>query len=197
MTGPHVPPFLPAFVPRELCDTVGVDPAQPGAPATCVDIVRTDVDGDGVSARGASPEQVAALQQVVADARDDGIDLKVVVMNRDPAIDTPLRDVATEVGEAYPDSTVLVLSPSHAGTYSTTFDRATLEAGQDLAKTGDPVQSSANFVSQLETGDFPWTALTIVLVVGVLAATVATRLLQIRGKRAHADKTAESAVPQA
>ncbi|MDO3638381.1 Rv1476 family membrane protein [Mycolicibacterium arseniciresistens] len=197
MTGPHVLPFLPAFVPRELCDTVGVDPTQPGAIATCVDIVRTDVGGDGVSARGASPEQVAALQQVVTDARDDGIDLKIVVMDRNPAIDTPLRDVATEVGEAYPDSTVLVLSPSYAGTYSTTFDRATLEAGQDLAKTGDPVQSSANFVSQLETGDFPWTALTIVLVVGVLAATVATRLLQIRSKCARADKTAESTVRQA
>jgi hypothetical protein len=196
VTGPHVPPFLPAFIPRELCETVGVDAAPPGAIATCVDIVRTDVDGDGVSAHGASPEQVAALQQVVADARADGIDLKIVVMERDPAIDTPLRDVATEVGETFPDSTVLVLSPSYAGTYSTTFDRVTLEAGQDLAKTGDPVQSSANFVSQLKTGDFPWTALTIVLVVGVLAATVATRMLQIRGKRVHADKTAESAVQQ-
>ncbi|MGA5466224.1 DUF6676 family protein [Mycobacterium sp. NPDC050041] len=196
MTGPHVPPFLPAFIPQELCQTVGVDPAQPGAIATCVDIVRTDVDGDGVSARGASPEQVAALQQVVADARADGIDLKVVVLDRNPAIDTPLRDVATEIGEAYPDSTVLVLSPSYAGTYSTTFDRVTLEAGQDLAKTGDPVQSSANFVSQLQTGDFPWTALTIVLVVGVVAATVATRLLQIRGKRAHARRKTESVVQQ-
>jgi hypothetical protein len=197
VTGPHVPPFLPAFIPRELCETVGVDAAQPGAIATCVDIVRTDVGDDGVSARGASPEQVAALQQVVTDARADGIDLKIVVMERDPAIDTPLRDVATEVGEAYPDSTVLVLSPSYAGTYSTTFDRVTLEAGQDLAKTGDPVQSSANFVSQLETGDFPWTALTIVVVVGVLAATVATRLLQIRGKRANADRCTESPVQQA
>jgi hypothetical protein len=196
VTGPHVPPFLPAFIPRELCETVGVDPAQPGAIATCVDIVRTDVGGDGVSARGASPEQAAALQQVVADARDGGIDLKIVVMESNPAIDTPLRDVATEVGEAYPDSTVLVLSPSYAGTYSTTFDRVTLEAGQDLAKTGDPVQSSANFVSQLETGDFPWTALTIVLVVGVLAGAVATRLLQIRGKRADAEKISEGAVQQ-
>ncbi|MEV3904392.1 DUF6676 family protein [Mycobacterium sp. NPDC050551] len=196
MTGPHVPPFLPAFIPQELCQTVGVDPAQPGAIATCVDIVRADVDGDGVSARGASPEQVAALQQVVTDARADGIDLKVVVLDRNPAIDTPLRDVATEIGEVYPDSTVLVLSPSYAGTYSTTFDRVTLEAGQDLAKTGDPVQSSANFVSQLQTGDFPWTALTIVLVVGVLAATVATRLLQIRGKRAHARRNTESVVQQ-
>ena len=62
----------------------------------------------------------------------------------------------------------------------------TLEAGQDLAKTGDPVQSSKNFVGQLTTPDFPWTALTIALVIGVAAATAATRWLQIRGKRAAA-----------
>ena len=197
MTGPHVLPFLPAYIPRELCDTVGVDPAPPEAVATCMDIVRTDVGTDGVSAAGATPEQVAALEQVVADARANGIDLKVVVIDRNPAIDTPLRDVATEVGQAFPDSTVLVISPSYAGTYSTTFDRVTLEAGQDLAKTGDPVQSAANFAGQLETPDFPWTAWTIVVLLGVLAATVATRLLQVRGKRAAVAERPDKPVEQA
>ena len=59
-----------------------------------------------------------ALRQVVADAKQKGIDLKIVVVDRNPPIDTPLRDIATEVGEAYPGSTVLVLSPSFAGTFS-------------------------------------------------------------------------------
>jgi hypothetical protein len=95
-----------------------------------------------------------------------------------------LRDIATEVGEAYPDSTVLVLSPSEAGTYSTTFDRVTLEAGQDVAKGRGSVQGTKNFVSQLTTPDFPWTAFTIVLVLGVAAAVVVTRALQIRARRA-------------
>lgn len=40
----------------------------------------------------------------------------------------------------------------------------TLEAGQDMAKTGNPVQSSKNFVQQITTPDFPWTAWTISLV---------------------------------
>ena len=62
----------------------------------------------------------------------------------------------------------------------------TLEAGQDVAKTGDPVQSSKNFVSELTTPHFPWTPFTIVLVLGVVAAAVATRMLQVRGKRAAA-----------
>ena len=146
--------------------------------------VQADVRDDGVSVPPAEASDVPALRQVVADARKDGIDLKIVVIDKNPPIDTPLRDIATEVGAANPGSTVLVLSPSYVGTYSHTFDRVTLEAGQDLAKTGDPVQSSKNFVGQLTTPDFPWTALTIVLVLAVSAAAVALRMLQVRGKRA-------------
>lgn len=168
---PHVIPFLPGFIPPD------VDMNQ----------VIADVGDDGVSAPGVDE---AALGQVVAQAKADGIDLKIVVIGTNPPIDTPLRDIATEVGQAYPGSTVLALSPSFAGTYSSTFDRVTLEAGQDVARTGDPVQSSKNFVSQLETPDFPWTALTIVLVIGVAAATAGTRWLQIRGKRAAAAEAA-------
>ena len=93
---------------------------------------------------GAPAADVPALKQVVADARHDGIDLKIVVIAKNPPVDTPLRDIATEVGRAYPGSTALVLSPSYAGTYSPTYDRITLEAAQDVAKTGDRAQSSKN-----------------------------------------------------
>jgi hypothetical protein len=58
------------------------------------------------------------------------------VIGKNPPVETPLRDIATGVGHAYPGSTVLVLSPSYAGTYRPTFDRITLEAGQDVANTG-------------------------------------------------------------
>lgn len=173
VTAPEVVPFLPAFIP----------------PDVDMNKVIADVGDDGVSAPGADQ---SALRQVVSEARADGIDLKIVVIGTNPLLDTPLRDIATEVGHAYPGSTVLALSPSFAGTYSPTFDRVTLEAGQDLAKTGDPVQSSKNFVGQLTTPDFPWTGLTIVLVIGVAAATAATRWLQIRGKRAAAVETAST-----
>ncbi len=167
-------PFLPAYIP----------------PDVDMDAVKADVGDDGVYAPGAD---VHGLQQVVADARQDGIDLKIVVIDKNPPIDTPLRDIATEVGEAYPGATVLAISPSFAGTYSPTFDRVTLEAGQDVAKTGNPVQSAQNFVDQIQTPDFPWTALTIVLTLGVLAAAVATRILQVRAKRAEqTDTTADA-----
>jgi hypothetical protein len=167
MSGPHVIPFLPSYIPTD------VDLNQ----------VKAEVGDDGVSAPA---QDVASLSEVVAEARKEGIDLKIVVVDKDPPVDTPLRDIATEVGSAYPGSTVLALSPSYAGTYSSTVDRVTLEAGQDVAKTGNPVQSSENFVSEVTTQHFPWTTMTIVLVLGVMAAVIATRLLQIRGKRAAA-----------
>jgi hypothetical protein len=119
------------------------------------------------------------------------------VIPTNPPIDTPLRDIATEVGTAHPGSTVLAISPSFAGTYSTTYDRVTLEAGQDVAKVwGDPVQSSKNFVSELTTPHFPWTALTIVVIVGVLAAVVATRALQVRARRAFANSPEAAVAPE-
>jgi hypothetical protein len=171
VTGPHVIPFLPAYIP----------------PDVDINAVNAAVTADGVSAPGAD---VAALKQVVADARAEGIDLKIVVIPTNPPLDTPLRDIATEVGKVHPDSTVLAISPSFAGTYSRHFDRVTLEAGQDVAKTGNSVQSSKNFVSELTTPHFPWTPFTIVLVLGVALAAVATRMLQLRARRASATEVA-------
>ncbi|PRC41386.1 hypothetical protein C6A85_000000115895 [Mycobacterium sp. ITM-2017-0098] len=189
MSGLQFVPFLPTYIPPELCQTVGIDPALPGAPTICMDIVRGEVADSGVSARGQDPGAVAQLQQVVEGAAEQGIDLKIVVIDGNPAIHTPLRDVATEIGEANPGATVLALSPSYAGTYSPEFDRVTLEAGEDVAKTGDPVQSSKNFVSELTTTHFPWTPFTIVLVLAVVIAVVATRVLQKYGKRSTPSDT--------
>lgn len=169
--------------------------------------VNAAVSADGVSA---PPADVPALKAVVAEAASRGIDLKIVVIPTNPPIDTPLRDIATEVGHAHPGSTVLAISPSYAGTYSTQFDRVTLEAGQDVAKVyGDPVQSAQNFVGQLTTPDFPWTALSVAVIVLVAAAIVGVRALQVRARRAfansapargasgHVPPDAESAAPPA
>jgi hypothetical protein len=175
--GPHVIPFLPSYIPPD------VDMNQ----------VQADVREDGVSVPPADAKLVPELRQVIADAHQHGIDLKIVVIATNPPIDTPLRDIATEVGEAHPGSTVLAMSPSWAGTYSKDFDRVTLEAGQDIAKNGDPVQSSKNFVSELTTPHFPWTAFSVVLTLLVLVAAVATRLLQVRSRRAAAETEPETA----
>lgn len=144
----------------------------------CISAVKADVDKDGVAAPA---DDVAGLQKVVAGARDRGVDLKVVVMEKSPLIDTPLRDIATQIGQDNPGATVLVLSPGWAGSYSTTYDRVLLEAGQDVAKlASNPVQGTQNFVDQIETPIFDWTAFTIVVVFAVAAAAVGTRFLQRR-----------------
>lgn len=180
MTGPHLIPFTPAYIPPEVCTPVGQDPATTPVD-TCLNLVIADVRDDGVSASPGSPK--SELAAVVAEASQQGIDLKVVVVDTNPSINTTLRDIATEVGEAFPGSTVLVLSPSKSGTYSPTFDRMTLEAAQDVADGRSPVQGSKNFISELTTQHFPWTTFTIVVVLGVVAAIVATRVLQVRSKR--------------
>ncbi|MCH9734573.1 MAG: hypothetical protein K0U78_08475 [Actinomycetia bacterium] len=154
--------------------------------------VMRDVAEDGVSVPPAFQADIPGLRAVVEDAREEGIDLKIVVIDVNPPTEMPLRDIATEVGEANPGATVLAMSPSYAGTYSPAFDRVTLEAGQDLAKTGNSVQSSQNFLGELTTPHFQWTPFTIVLVVAVALAIVATRLLQKCGKRAEAAQTAST-----
>jgi hypothetical protein len=169
------------FIPTELCETVGRNPTD-----TPVDACLADVYGDlrdgGVSAPAGS--DIAGLKKVVADAGAKGIELKLVVVPSNPPIDTPLRDVATEVGQEFPDSTVLVISPTFAGTYSAQFDRVTLESGQDYAKVpGNPVVASQNFVDELTASHFPWTPFTILVVLGVVVAAVGTRLLQVRARR--------------
>lgn len=181
-SGPVTTLALPTYIPVEVCTAVGLPTATPLD--TCMAAVQADVDKDGVAAPAAD---AAGLQQVVSAARDRGVDLKVVVMQNSPPIDTPLRDVATQVGQQHPGSTVLVLSPGWAGSYSTTYDRVLLEAGQDVAKLApNPVQGTQNFVDQLNTPIFPWTAFTIALVFAVSAAAVATGFLRRRGKRSSA-----------
>ena len=119
--------------------------------------------------------------------------MKIGVVGVNPPIDTPLRDIATVVGQANPGATVLVLSPSFSGTYSPTYDRVLLEAGEDLARTGNPVQSAQNFVSQLNTPIFPWTEFTILLTLAVFLAALATRILQVRSKRSSVAKNTATA----
>ena len=174
MSGFVTTPHPPAYIPVEVCSAVGLPPGTDLD--ACMSTVQADVSADGVAA---PPADAAGLQQVVAGARDRGLDLKVVVLEKSPPLDTPLRDIATQVGQAHPGSTVLVLSPGWAGSYSPTHDRVLLEAGQDVAKLAPtPVQGAQNFVDQLNTPIFPWTAFTVFLLIAVGGAAVGTRFLR-------------------
>jgi hypothetical protein len=167
MTGqdsPQTIPFLPVYIPQDVDMTA----------------VKAQVAAAGVSAP--SPD-MPGLLDVINHARAEGITLKIVVLDHNPPNDTPLRDIATVVGADYPDSTVLVLSPNYVGSYSSHFPRVTVEAGEDISKTGNAVHSAQNFLGELNSPEFPWTAFTIALLIGVLAAAVGTRFKQLRSKR--------------
>ena len=158
-------PVLPDYIPQDVDMTA----------------VKAQVAATGVSA---PPAAMPGLLDVVNQARADGINLKIVLLDHNPPNDTPLRDISTVVGADYSDATVLTLSPSYVGSYSTHYPRVTLEAGEDIAKTGNPVVSAQHFLTELNTPEFPWTWLTIVLLIGVLAAAVGTRFLRLRSRRA-------------
>ncbi len=167
-------PVLPAYIPQDVDMTV----------------VKAQVAASGVSA---PPDALPALLDVVNQAHAAGINLKIVLLDHNPPNDTPLRDISTVVGADYPDATVLTLSPNYVGSYSTHFPRVTLEAGEDIAKTGNPVVSAQHFLHELETPEFPWTGLTIFLLVGVLAAAVGARFLQLRSRRSATSADAKEA----
>ena len=187
MTTPHAP----LYIPGEICGTIGADPGT--KPDQCMVIVQEQVTAENISA---PPAVTPALLQVINQAHDDGIDLKIVVLDRNPPNDTPLRDIATVVGSQHPDATVLVLSPNYVGSYSTHFPRATLEIGEDNAKTGNPVVSAQSFLHQLDTPQFPWTAFTIVLLIGVLAAVIGTRFMLLRARRSATSQDTAEAAPE-
>ena len=127
------------------------------------------------------------LADVVAE-REKGIDLKIVVVDKNPPIDTPLRDIATEVGEAYPG-----IDGAGAQSVGRGYVQPDVRPGDAGGRSGrrqgrDPVQSSKNFVSELTTQHFPWTAFTIVLVLGYCWwPSSQPRLLQVRANAQNAN----------
>lgn len=110
---PQTIPFVPAYIPEDVDMTA----------------VKAQVAATGVSA---PPAAMSGLLMVVQRAHDEGIDLKIVLLDHNPPTDTPLRDIATVVGADYRDVTVLALSPNYVGSYSTQFPRVTLEAGRTI-----------------------------------------------------------------
>src|SRR6201996_2508817 len=167
-------PVLPLYIPQDVDVTA----------------VKAQVAASGVSA---PPDATPGLLGIVNQAHAEGINLKIVLLDHNPPNDTPLRDISTVVGADYHDVTVLTLSPSFVGSYSMHFPRVTLEAGEDIAKTGNPMVSAQHFLNELNAPEFPWTGLTIVLLIGVLAAAVGTRFLQSRSR--HPATSVEKAQP--
>ncbi len=154
-------------------------------PGTDIDSIVADIAESGVSAPSALRSD---LQAVVQRAEEHGVDLGIVVMEKDPVHDSQLRDLATAVG-TQDGGTVLVLSPGQVGSFSDTVSRVTLEAGQDRTYTGDPVVGADNFVDTLVGPQTPWGLITGLILVLVTAVAAATAVAKIRRHKARSIST--------
>jgi hypothetical protein len=151
-------------------------------PGVELEPVLADLADDGVSVTyggEAAAEAVPGLRAVVDEAARDGLDLKIVVVDRDPGWLPTLRDLATEVG-ANEGGTVLVLSPNFTGSASETIPRIELQSGEFAAMGKPSVQAAEDFLESVQEPGFPWTALTLVLLAVVAVAVASTVLLRRR-----------------
>lgn len=139
-------------------------------PDTDVDAIVLDLADNHVAAP-ADVDQ-SELASVVADARAHGVPLNIVLVKGNPSPDSSLRDLATVIGKSE-HGTVLVLSDDWAGTSSDALSRYRLERAEDVAKYrggGHSTEAARAFVNRLETpSTVSWTAITIVLLAGLVA----------------------------
>ncbi|WP_278313057.1 Rv1476 family membrane protein [Lolliginicoccus levis] len=128
-----------------------------------------------------APEaDVDALQEIVAEAAGEGIDLKIVAVPYHPVYGSGLRDLANDIGAA-DSGTVLALSPFAVGTYSDDVDRFTLEGAQHEVDPGDPVVAASTFLEGLTDEGFPWTTVTLVVLLSLVVGLTALRWWTRRG----------------
>ncbi|AHH18918.1 hypothetical protein NONO_c41340 [Nocardia nova SH22a] len=163
-------------------------------PDTDVDAIVLDLADNHVAA-GKSVDQ-SELASIVAGARAHGLPLNVVVVPGNPAPDSQLRDLATVIGKSE-HGTVLVLSDDWAGTSSDSISRYRLERAEDVAKYrggGHSTEAARAFVNRLETpSTVSWTAITIVLLAG-LVAVIAGLYFVKRRREPDAEPMPESIV---
>ena len=155
-----------------------------------VDMVLADLADDGVAAPAA---QVDGLRAVVADAADQGVQLRVIVVEENPYLPEQLRDLATSVGKA-DGGTVVALSPNMIGTNSDAVSRFALEGAETLPRTGDNSADVQAFVDQIVEPALPWTAITVAITVAVLLVVVVGTVLNVRMNRGAAVDGADPGV---
>lgn len=135
-----------------------------------VDDVVADVAQNGVSAPAAD---VPALVDVVADARERGVDLSVIVLGANPSRDTDLRDLATTVGESE-GGTILVMSPDWMGSSSDSISRVQLETAQDRSFGDSSAAIADRFSHEIVQPGPPWALYTVLLIAIVAIAAAIT-----------------------
>ncbi|WP_158726509.1 DUF6676 family protein [Tomitella fengzijianii] len=154
-----------------------------------------DVAEGGVSVPPEYADAAPGLRDVVSDAQHEGLELSVVVVPHDQwgmklgspiAYPERLRDLSTAVGESE-GGTVLTLGPAQIGTYSDTLSRFTLESAENVVqhpRSPELTVAAQQFLDDVEQDQFPWTAVSAVLLVLVVLVVAAGTVLNVRRARA-------------
>ncbi|MFW0794674.1 DUF6676 family protein [Gordonia sp. CPCC 205515] len=145
-----------------------------------------DIQDDGVAAPDGA--DVAGLQKVVADAKADGYQLSIVVLDKREPKFTYYRDIATEL-QSEVGGTVMVLAPDSVGSASPYFSRVEQEQATENLTLTDPPAAAQKFWDQMSGPSLNWTAISLVLIVIVVIGAVIARLRQVRRR----DTTASDA----
>lgn len=156
-------PVQPVYIPQDVDMTA----------------VKAQVAATGVSAPAAD---MPGLLHIVDEAHAKGINLKIVLLDHNPRT-TPAARHLHGGRRRLPRRHRPDAEPELRRELQHPVPRVTLEAGEDIAKTGNPVVSAQHFLNELDSPEFPWTGLTIFLLLAVLAAAVGTRFLQLRSRR--------------
>ncbi|MGX1811243.1 Rv1476 family membrane protein [Nocardia sp. NPDC055321] len=150
-------------------------------PNTDLEVVELDLSDNHVAApEGRKQDGLAAI---AAQAREQGIDLNIVVIQGNPGIEAVLRDLATEVGKQT-GGTVVVFSDDWVGTYSDAFTRGRLEWAEDKAKYRGPQrteEAAQTFVDRLEQPEtVSWTLITLVAMIALVSAVAGLAVVKMR-----------------
>lgn len=151
-----------------------------------------DIRDDGVAASDAA--DVPGLKKVVADAKSDGYQLSIVVLDKREPKFTYYRDIATEL-QSEVGGTVMVLAPDSVGSASPYFSRVEQEQATENLTLTDPPSAAQKYWDQMSGPSLNWTAVSLVLIVIVVIGAVVARLRQVRRRDAATTAAAADTTP--
>lgn len=101
--------------------------------------------------------------------------LGVVLLDRVPAVEADMRDIAWQIQQNTGLETIILRGPYSGAVVSDVYNRAEIEAAQhDLLGNPDVPASIANFGMDVMNNSYPWPMITLILAAIILFLAAAT-----------------------
>ncbi|MGV9711232.1 Rv1476 family membrane protein [Gordonia sp. NPDC003424] len=167
-------------------DVLALPPLATPAPSIIPDdvdmsAILADLRDDGVST--STPSDVPGLRTVVADAKHDGYQVSIVVLEQRQPKFTYYRDIATQL-QSEVGGTVMVLGPDSVGSASPDFSRVDQEQATENLTLTNPPQAAQKMWDQMSGPSLNWTVISLVLIIVVVIGAVLARMRQVRARAA-------------